>query len=566
MNMKQKIFALLALVCMTLTASAIDVPTYSLTKADGAEAHGKIAITVNDQTAETAAEGDVVTVTITPDEGWVVNEPTGQWYAAVATAPQRRADVGLLNAVTLTPVPDAENQWTFTMQRANAEIGATYKKLLTNPDITIEDIPAQTYTGKALTPTVTVKDGSAVLAPNTDYTLKYADNTNAGTATVTITAVSTSENYAGETSVTFTINKADGSIAFAEPAIEKTYGDEDFTNAVTVTGDGDISYSSSNQKVASVDAKTGVVSVLRKGTTTITATLATGSNYKGASTSFTLTVNRELVEDGTGRGVTRDADGYHFAINENVATGKVIGSEYDKVASLEYTRTLRTEGKTAVDVDNEQRFLFTLCVPFEPRFDARFYTLAAVEGQVLRFEEKKNPNAFTPYLVAVTEDVCVTSETINVGIEDPFLVARRADATPDELSVDIMDLDFNHAINHGTPVDGYQLKGTLRGLTNGEAAAEGAYIMQNSGTWGAVKAGNEKVYIPLFRAYIVAASQNAQELNSGFEGSTTAITHIVTVDSDGTERWYDLNGRRIERPATEGIYIHNGKKVAIKLE
>ena len=558
--MKQKIFALLALVCMTLTASAIDVPTYSLTKADGAEAHGKIAITVNDQTAETAAEGDVVTVTITPDEGWVVNEPTGQWYAAVATAPQRRADVGLLNAVTLTPVPDAENQWTFTMQRANAEIGATYKKLLTNPDITIEDIPAQTYTGKALTPTVTVKDGSAVLAPNTDYTLKYADNTNAGTATVTITAVSTSENYAGETSVTFTINKADGSIAFAEPAIEKTYGDEDFTNAVTVTGDGDISYSSSNQKVASVDAKTGVVSVLRKGTTTITATLATGDNYRGASTSFTLTVNRELVEDGTGRGVTRDADGYHFAINENVATGKVIGSEYDKVASLEYTRTLRTEGKTAVDVDNEQRFLFTLCVPFEPRFDARFYTLAAVEGQVLRFEEKKNPNAFTPYLVAVTEDVCVTSETINVGIEDPFLVARRADATPDELSVDIMDLDFNHAINHGTPVDGYQLKGTLRGLTNGEAAAEGAYIMQNSGTWGAVKAGNEKVYIPLFRAYIVAA----QELNSGFEGSTTAITHIVTVDSDGTERWYDLNGRRIERPATEGIYIHNGKKVAIK--
>ena len=564
MNMKQKIFALLALVCMTLTASAIDVPTYSLTKADGAEAHGKIAITVNDQTAETAAEGDVVTVTITPDEGWVVNEPTGQWYAAVATAPQRRADVGLLNAVTLTPVPDAENQWTFTMQRANAEIGATYKKLLTNPDITIEDIPAQTYTGKALTPTVTVKDGSAVLAPNTDYTLKYADNTNAGTATVTITAVSTSENYAGETSVTFTINKADGSIAFAEPAIEKTYGDEDFTNAVTVTGDGDISYSSSNQKVASVDAKTGVVSVLRKGTTTITATLATGDNYRGASTSFTLTVNRELVEDGTGRGVTRDADGYHFAINENVATGKVIGSEYDKVASLEYTRTLRTEGKTAVDVDNEQRFLFTLCVPFEPRFDARFYTLAAVEGQVLRFEEKKNPNAFTPYLVAVTEDVCVTSETINVGIEDPFLVARRADATPDELSVDIMDLDFNHAINHGTPVDGYQLKGTLRGLTNGEAAAEGAYIMQNSGTWGAVKAGNEKVYIPLFRAYIVAASQNAQELSNGFGDCATAIRHIVTVDSDGTERWYDLNGRRIERPATEGIYIHNGKKVAIK--
>jgi hypothetical protein len=436
-------------------------------------------------------------------------------------------------------------------------------------DVTIEDIAAQSYTGKPIEPTVTVKDGEKTLTLNTDYTVSYSNNIDAALATaekaptVTITGKG---NYDSKTTATktFTITQTAGSIAFAQPAIEKTYGDEDFTNTVTVTGDGDISYSVANPKIASVNAKTGVVSVLRKGTTTITATLATGSNYKGASTSFTLTVNRELAEDGTGRSITRDADGYHFAINENVATGKVIGSEYDKVASLEYTRTLRTEGKTAVDVDNELRFLFTLCVPFDPRFDARFYTLAAVNGQVLRFEEKKDPNAFTPYLVAVTEDVCVTSETINVGIEDPFLAARRADATPDEISVDIMNLDFNHAINHGTPVDGYQLKGTLRGLTNEEAAAEGAYIMQNSGTWGAVKAGNEEVYIPLFRAYIVAASQNAQELNSSFDGSTTAIRHIVTVDSDGTERWYDLNGRRIERPATEGIYIHNGKKVAIK--
>ena len=49
-------------------------------------------------------------------------------------------------------------------------------------------IPASCiYTGKALTPAVTVKDGSTKLTKGTHYTVKYTKNTNVGTATVTIT-------------------------------------------------------------------------------------------------------------------------------------------------------------------------------------------------------------------------------------------------------------------------------------------------------------------------------------------------------------------------------------------
>ena len=50
-------------------------------------------------------------------------------------------------------------------------------------------IPSETriYTGNAYTPVVTVKDGSTTLTLNTDYTVSYANNTNAGTATITIT-------------------------------------------------------------------------------------------------------------------------------------------------------------------------------------------------------------------------------------------------------------------------------------------------------------------------------------------------------------------------------------------
>ena len=127
------------------------------------------------------------------------------------------------------------------------------------------------------------------------------------------------------------------------------------------------------------------------------------------------------------------------------------------------------------------------------------------------------------------------------------------------------DMSFCNETFASNPVDGYQLCGTLRGMTNADAAAAGAFILQTDGSWGAVKAGNEAVYIPPFRAYIVAASAQSARLTSSFgEGGATGIERIVTTDLDGTERWYDLNGRRIEKPTTKGVYIQNGKKTVIK--
>lgn len=58
------------------------------------------------------------------------------------------------------------------------------------------------YTGNAVTPAVTVKDGSCTLTADTDYTVGYNDNINVGTAKVTVTGKS---NYTGTASQTFTI-------------------------------------------------------------------------------------------------------------------------------------------------------------------------------------------------------------------------------------------------------------------------------------------------------------------------------------------------------------------------
>ena len=210
--MKQKLFILFALLITTMTASATDVPTYSLTKADGAEAHGTITFKVGGNTVTAAAEGDEVTVIITPAEGYTATAPTGQWYAAVAAS--RTSGVDMLNAVTFTAVTGQTNQWTFTMERANVEISTTYKKLIQAS--WIADISALTYTGQALTPTVTVKDGETTLTANTDYTVSYNNNTAAGTATATVTGAG---NYSGSQSKNFTINKADITSVTAPTAV-----------------------------------------------------------------------------------------------------------------------------------------------------------------------------------------------------------------------------------------------------------------------------------------------------------------------------------------------------------
>ena len=52
-------------------------------------------------------------------------------------------------------------------------------------------------------------------------------------------------------------------------------------------------------------------------------------------------------------------------------------------------------------------------------------------------------------------------------------------------------------------------------------------------------------------------------LASDFGDGTTAIENIRTIGKDGSEQWFDLQGRRIDAPR-KGINIVNGKKVIIK--
>ena len=110
---------------LTAAGGGSGTPEEEFDLTTGISENGTITFLVDDKPVEKAKEGDVVTVEITSDKGYVPAEVSGLWYAAVAAA-RGSQSVDLLTDIELTPVEGTYNKWTFTMQRANAEISATY--------------------------------------------------------------------------------------------------------------------------------------------------------------------------------------------------------------------------------------------------------------------------------------------------------------------------------------------------------------------------------------------------------------------------------------------------------
>jgi hypothetical protein len=123
--------------------------------------------------------------------------------------------------------------------------------------VTFDPIANQTYTGSAITPTITVKDGTTTLVLNTDYTILYSNNINVGTATVTITGIG---NYNNTASTTFTISNGGSGATI--------YGNDTSSNT-TRTGSGWALQSGSNSCYSYVasDSATFTVNVQNTGDT-----------------------------------------------------------------------------------------------------------------------------------------------------------------------------------------------------------------------------------------------------------------------------------------------------------
>ena len=254
--------------------------------------------------------------------------------------------------------------------------------------------------------------------------------------------------------------------------------------------------------------------------------------------------------------IVQDEDGYTVTMDEEnggatgggvIPSGILDANGSVTIATLSYTRELDAPSGDTGDatVDGTAAKLYTTCLPNVPATadNAKYYTLDGANNTTLTFVEVAN-----------------SSLTANT----PYLVAVKSGSALDE-SQNVTNVTLKREADNSTTKDGFMFKGTLTGLSNADAAAAGAYILQSGNVWGKVTTTNTNAYIPPFRAYIVATSASAPAIMNGTIGddNTTGIQNIRTVDLDGTECWYDLNGKRIQKP-TKGINIQNGRKVMMK--
>ncbi len=153
-----------------------------------------------------------------------------------------------------------------------------------------------TYDGKAKEPAVTVTKGTEKLR-GTDFTVKYENNVNPGTAKAIVTGAGV---YTGTVTKEFTIDPApkdSGTDSQGKKSIgltckkvfTKKYGDKAFSLQAKAVKGAKITYKTSDKKVAVVDKK-GKVTIKGTGIATITVK-ATASGYNAKTLKVTVKVS-----------------------------------------------------------------------------------------------------------------------------------------------------------------------------------------------------------------------------------------------------------------------------------
>lgn len=281
-----------------------------------------------------AATADNVPTTVTIEKA----TPTAPAGPFKATYGQKLGDIELpegwnwavpetvLNQLGDQPYEAQYSETTnYTGDTATLTVTVTAKTVV--PTVTVAD--KVTFTGAAIQPEVTVQVDGVTLTESTQYTVSYSDNTNAGTATVTVKAIAGS-GYAFEDVVkTFTIEKAAAPAATTQNVAYRytETGEQQATVQNPMPADaGTVTYS----KGAVADAK-GIVSrwsVQADGTVVYTlsgngaagdtATLpviVSSQNYEDATINLVITLTDREVPEVTVQPYTKTYNGQPVDIN-----------------------------------------------------------------------------------------------------------------------------------------------------------------------------------------------------------------------------------------------------------
>ena len=526
--------------------------------------------TNNEVTIESETEGATIYYTLTGDDPVVPN-------AGDPVSPTKLYDPNSKPTVNSRAVVKAV---AVKSGKANSDVAST--TIVTNPVITLAEGPF-TYSGSAIAPSVSsVKDVETVIDPS-EYTVGYSDNTDAGTATVTITDAEDG-GYIVYGSTTFTI--APKELTVTADTKTKGYGDDEPVLTYTYSGlvNGDNIESILEGALSRETGENSGTYAIGQGT--LASTTANYSiEYHGATFTITqksLGSGTIIPAEGINIDITKNGNGtYSVRVTQGSNENKKVLSAKENEEDTEYDYILSED-------DSDPKYHQVTITGYNN------YTGSAIAKYVnMTFGTKENTNYFATF-VSGDGDLAapaVITPSIVTGINDNTVTGEDLEYIPGNVPVILLftlDTEDENDENNVVP-GGFTLKPAGSGVTEiTEAQQSSNMLVKATGSSSDRTKAVATIYllyngefvlnmageVPEGKVYLdpEAGSGNAGSRPFGARlaiigGRTTGI-NSASLNEKGkmiNDKWYDLTGRRLSgKPTAKGVYVNGGKKVVIR--
>ena len=412
-----------------------------------------------------------------------------------------------------------------------------------------------------------MKDGSTTLTSGTHYTVSYSNNTNAGTATVTITGKG---NYTGTKTANFTINAKSASNLTISAISAVTYNGSAQTPTVTVKDGTTTLTSGTHYTVAysnNTNAGTATVTITGKGNYTSTKTANFTINkvpLTVTAQSYTITQDDplpmfECTYSGFVNGETESVLNTQPTITCQVTDTEIPGTYTitpSGAAATNYSINYVNGTLTVNAMENVSITMATSSgagrelVGYSSKYGLDFTNVSEVKAYVaMGYTQKKDVLLARVNIVPANTGVVLRTTNPGVTVNVPT-------TTEDVYYANLLLPAVSNVTVHSTEtIDGVNYTNLMIGkdATSGELGFitfDGSYTFSN------------KSYLHVPTSYVQSTS-NARLGVVFVDSETTDIESLLQGDVPADDAYYDLQGRKVTS-AKKGLYIRNGKKVYIK--
>lgn len=405
--------------------------------------------------------------------------------------------------------------------------------------LSIAAVADQTYTGSEITPTPAVTFNGTTLTAGTDFEYDYANNTDAASSSATpapTVIVNGKGSFTGSNSVKFTINPK--SIRGTTVAVSGTYT---YSGTAIVPPVDNVTVTDGTKVLKNgKDYTYGCSSNTNAGTATLTVT-GMGNYDTTTSENGTFTIDQATITD-----VEVDATEFTFAPSDTktvtitkVSAGSLVLGTSDY--SLSGTQSAIAVGSYQFTVTGTGNFQGSKNVDWKINERPASITFSSGRRYMTFYDANETflvPNNVTAYIVTSVSGSTVTIQQVSyIPAGTPVLLESTSGTT--------------NVKNAGDSFAGNMLSYAAANVsTNGNQ-----YVLYSDEF---VKATGT---IPAGKVYLTFTSP-VRRLTIDRNNSATAIEAIVEEAADG-EQWYDMQGRKINKPTKDGLYIKNGKKVVV---